>query len=87
MVKYGLRPRTLKGELFALLSKAGSGGLKVSVLAKSSEVFNLLKLIFGNKSFVLITTDVLFVYLTQFIYNTYLIFLSFRLLILMSRAH
>jgi len=42
MVKYGLRPRTLKGELFALLSKAGSGGLKVSVLAKSSEVFILL---------------------------------------------
>uniref|UniRef100_K4A523 Homeobox domain-containing protein n=1 Tax=Setaria italica TaxID=4555 RepID=K4A523_SETIT len=41
MVKYGLRPRTLKGELFALLSKAGSGGLKVSVLAKSSEIVDL----------------------------------------------
>lgn len=39
MVKYGLRPCTLKGELFSLLSKAGSCGLKVSVLAKSSEVF------------------------------------------------
>lgn len=44
MVKYGLRPRTLKGELFVLLSKAGSCGLKVSVLAKSSEVFILLVL-------------------------------------------
>ncbi|KAJ1267386.1 hypothetical protein BS78_07G052300 [Paspalum vaginatum] len=41
MVKYGLRPRTLKGELFALLSKAGSCGLKVSVLAKSSEIVDL----------------------------------------------
>ncbi|KAG2542131.1 hypothetical protein PVAP13_9NG570128 [Panicum virgatum] len=41
MVKYGLHPRTLKGELFALLSKAGSGGLKVSVLAKSSEIVDL----------------------------------------------
>ncbi|KAG0547113.1 hypothetical protein BDA96_01G051000 [Sorghum bicolor] len=41
MVKYGLRPRTLKGELFALLSKAGSCGLKVSVLAKSSEIIDL----------------------------------------------
>jgi hypothetical protein len=39
MVKYGLRPHTLKGELFALLSKKGSGGLKVSELAKSPEVF------------------------------------------------
>lgn len=44
MVKYGLRPCTLKGELFALLSKAGSCGLKVSVLAKSSEVFILLSI-------------------------------------------
>lgn len=41
MAKYGLRPRTLKGELFALLSKAGSCGLKVSVLAKSSEIVDL----------------------------------------------
>lgn len=39
MVKYGLRPRTLKGELFALLLIKGSGGLKVSELAKSPEVF------------------------------------------------
>jgi hypothetical protein len=39
MVKYGLRPRTLKGELFALLSKKGSSGLKVSELAKSPQVF------------------------------------------------
>uniref|UniRef100_A0A0D9X1K5 Homeobox domain-containing protein n=1 Tax=Leersia perrieri TaxID=77586 RepID=A0A0D9X1K5_9ORYZ len=41
MVKYGLRPRTLKGELFALLSKKGSGGLKVSELAKSPEITDL----------------------------------------------
>ncbi|KAK3166231.1 hypothetical protein QOZ80_1AG0043140 [Eleusine coracana subsp. coracana] len=41
MVKYGLRPRTLKGELFALLSKKGSGGLKVSELAKSPEIVDL----------------------------------------------
>ncbi|KAL6870596.1 hypothetical protein ACP4OV_014444 [Aristida adscensionis] len=41
MVKYGLRPRTLKGELFALLSKEGSGGLKVSELAKSPEIVDL----------------------------------------------
>lgn len=39
MVKYGLRPRTLKGELFALLSKKGSTGLKVAELAKSPQVF------------------------------------------------
>ena len=38
MVKYGLRPRTLKGELFTLLSKKGSGGLKVAELAKSPQV-------------------------------------------------
>ncbi|CAM0885702.1 unnamed protein product [Alopecurus aequalis] len=41
MVKYGLRPRTLKGELFALLSKKGSGGLKVSELAKSPQIIDL----------------------------------------------
>ncbi|XP_062180685.1 homeobox-DDT domain protein RLT3-like [Phragmites australis] len=41
MVKYGLRPCTLKGELFALLSKEGSGGLKVSELAKSPEIVDL----------------------------------------------
>jgi hypothetical protein len=55
MAKYGLRPRTLKGELFALLSKAGSCGLKVSVLAKSSEVFILL--ILQNKLLILVTAD------------------------------
>ncbi|XP_040381805.1 homeobox-DDT domain protein RLT3 [Oryza brachyantha] len=41
MVKYGLRPRTLKGELFALLSKKGSRGLKISELAKSPEIVDL----------------------------------------------
>ncbi|KAL5196616.1 hypothetical protein ABZP36_000128 [Zizania latifolia] len=41
MVKYGLRPRTLKGELFALLSKKGSGGLKVPELATSPEIVDL----------------------------------------------
>ncbi|VAH57886.1 homeobox-DDT domain protein RLT3-like [Triticum dicoccoides] len=41
MVKYGLRPRTLKGELFALLSKKGSGGLKVAELAKSPQIIGL----------------------------------------------
>ncbi|TVU48632.1 hypothetical protein EJB05_08273 [Eragrostis curvula] len=41
MVKYGLRPCTLKGELFALLSKKGSCGLKVSELAKSPEIVDL----------------------------------------------
>ncbi|KAM3371670.1 hypothetical protein ACQJBY_018849 [Aegilops geniculata] len=41
MVKYGLRPRTLKGELFALLSKEGSGGLKVAELAKSPQIIGL----------------------------------------------
>ncbi|KAI5005272.1 hypothetical protein ZWY2020_032515 [Hordeum vulgare] len=41
MVKYGLCPRTLKGELFALLSEKGSGGLKVAELAKSSQIIGL----------------------------------------------
>ncbi|KAL5198622.1 hypothetical protein ABZP36_002134 [Zizania latifolia] len=41
MVKYGLRPCTLKGELFVLLSKKGSGGLKVSELATSPEIVDL----------------------------------------------
>ncbi|KAI5005270.1 hypothetical protein ZWY2020_032513 [Hordeum vulgare] len=40
MVKYGLCPRTLKGELFALLSEKG-GGLKVAELAKSSQIIGL----------------------------------------------
>lgn len=38
MVKYGLRPRTLKAELFSLLAKKGSSGIKVSELARSSQV-------------------------------------------------
>jgi hypothetical protein len=38
MVKYGLHPGTLKGELFQLLSVQGNNGLKVSDLAKSSQV-------------------------------------------------
>lgn len=38
MVKYGLRPDTLKGELFRLLSEQGNKGMKVSDLAKSSPV-------------------------------------------------
>ncbi|VAH42682.1 unnamed protein product [Triticum turgidum subsp. durum] len=41
MVKYGLRPRTLKGELFALLSKKGSSGLKVAELAKSPQIIGI----------------------------------------------
>uniref|UniRef100_A0ACD5XDG3 Uncharacterized protein n=1 Tax=Avena sativa TaxID=4498 RepID=A0ACD5XDG3_AVESA len=41
MIKYGLHPRTLKGELFALLSKKGTGGLKVSELAKSPQIVDL----------------------------------------------
>lgn len=38
MVKYGLRPGTLKGELFKLLSERGNNGLKVPDLAKSLQV-------------------------------------------------
>lgn len=38
MAKYGLRPRTLKGELFNMLSVKGSGGLKVSDMANASQV-------------------------------------------------
>lgn len=38
MAKYGLRPGTLKGELFRLLSDQGNNGLRVSDLAKSSKV-------------------------------------------------
>ncbi|URE22844.1 hypothetical protein MUK42_12920 [Musa troglodytarum] len=41
MEKYGLRPRTLKGELFSLLSKQGSGGLKVSELAGAPQIVEL----------------------------------------------
>jgi hypothetical protein len=38
MVKYGLRPGTLKCELFKILSEQGNNGLKVSELAKSLPV-------------------------------------------------
>lgn len=38
MSKYGLRPGTLKGELFNILSLQGNNGLKVSELAKSTSV-------------------------------------------------
>ncbi|KAJ4791039.1 Homeodomain-like transcriptional regulator [Rhynchospora pubera] len=41
MVKYGLRPRTLKCELFTVLSKIGSCGSKVSDLAKSPKIIEL----------------------------------------------
>ncbi|CAL9042752.1 unnamed protein product [Musa banksii] len=41
MEKYGLRPHTLKGELFSLLSKQGSGGLKVSELAGAPQIVEL----------------------------------------------
>lgn len=39
MTKYGLRPRTLKGELFTILLNRGSGGLKVSEVAKAPKVW------------------------------------------------
>lgn len=38
MVKYGLRPGTLKGELFRILLEQGNDGLKVFQLARSSQV-------------------------------------------------
>lgn len=38
MAKYGLRPGTLKGELFNILAEQGSNGSKVSDLAKSFQV-------------------------------------------------
>ncbi|KAF8389530.1 hypothetical protein HHK36_024045 [Tetracentron sinense] len=41
MAKYGLRPSTLKGELFAILSEQGNNGLKVSELAKSFQIVKL----------------------------------------------
>lgn len=40
MAKCGLRPGTLKGELFRSLSEQGSSGLNVSDLAKHSKVSN-----------------------------------------------
>ncbi|KAH7576570.1 hypothetical protein JRO89_XS01G0111400 [Xanthoceras sorbifolium] len=41
MVKYGLRPGTLKGELFRVLLEHGNNGLKVSQLAKLSQIAEL----------------------------------------------
>ncbi|KAM2993564.1 hypothetical protein FF2_045649 [Malus domestica] len=41
MVKYGLRPGTLKGELFRVLLEQGIHGLKVSELAKSLQISEL----------------------------------------------
>ncbi|CAL1408034.1 unnamed protein product [Linum trigynum] len=41
MLKYGLTPGTLKGELFRLLFEKGKNGLKVSELAKSAQVVEL----------------------------------------------
>lgn len=38
MARYGLRPGSLKGELFRILSERGNNGLKVSDLAKSLPV-------------------------------------------------
>ncbi|XP_043705835.1 homeobox-DDT domain protein RLT3 isoform X2 [Telopea speciosissima] len=41
MDKYGLRPCTLKGELFSILSKQRNNGLKVSELAKALRISEL----------------------------------------------
>lgn len=41
MVKYGLQPNTLKGELFKILSEGGANGLKVSELAISLQIVEL----------------------------------------------
>ncbi|CAL8130442.1 unnamed protein product [Prunus armeniaca] len=41
MVKYGLRPGTLKGELFGVLLERGIHGLKDSELAKSLQISEL----------------------------------------------
>ncbi|KAA8539034.1 hypothetical protein F0562_025726 [Nyssa sinensis] len=41
MVKYGLSPRSLKGELFKILLEKGNNGLKVSELAKFSQIVEL----------------------------------------------
>lgn len=38
ILNYGLRPGTLKCELFKVLSEQGNNGLKVSDLAKSLQV-------------------------------------------------
>ncbi|KMS98199.1 hypothetical protein BVRB_4g094630 isoform B [Beta vulgaris subsp. vulgaris] len=41
MVKYGLHPGTLKGELFSILFEQGNKGMKVTELAKSSQIVDL----------------------------------------------
>ncbi|CAL8167293.1 unnamed protein product [Prunus armeniaca] len=41
MVKYGLRPGTLNGELFRVLLEQGIHGFKVSELAKSLQISEL----------------------------------------------
>ncbi|XP_031281484.1 homeobox-DDT domain protein RLT3 isoform X1 [Pistacia vera] len=41
MLKYGLRLGTLKGELFRILLEQGNNGLKVSQLAKTSQIVEL----------------------------------------------
>ncbi|KAG5533005.1 hypothetical protein RHGRI_027294 [Rhododendron griersonianum] len=41
MVKYGLSPATLKGELFSILSEQGNKGIKVSDLANSPQIVDL----------------------------------------------
>lgn len=47
MVTYGLRPGTLKGELFKILLEQGNNGLKVSDLAKSLPVSCSLFILFA----------------------------------------
>lgn len=39
MAKYGLRPHTFEGKLFSLLSELGIGGLYVSELVKTPQVW------------------------------------------------
>lgn len=41
MVKYGLRPGTLKGELFSILSNQGNNGMKVPDLARCVQISEL----------------------------------------------
>ncbi|GJT01977.1 DDT domain-containing protein [Tanacetum coccineum] len=41
MARYGLRPGTLKGELFTILLLQGNGGMKISELATSSSIVGL----------------------------------------------
>uniref|UniRef100_A0A1D1XEP5 DDT domain-containing protein DDB_G0282237 n=1 Tax=Anthurium amnicola TaxID=1678845 RepID=A0A1D1XEP5_9ARAE len=41
MAKYGLRPRTLKGELYKILFERASSGSKVAELAKASQIIAL----------------------------------------------